>query len=74
MSGQSITDLNPTPQNNNDAMTKSYVDNAITQSRGLSVTGLRMQGDINMSRHNVTGLVDPTQDDMAASKGYMDSK
>ncbi len=28
MSGQSITDLNPTPQNNNDAVTKSYVDNA----------------------------------------------
>ncbi len=25
MSGQSITDLNPTPQNNNDAVTKSYV-------------------------------------------------
>ncbi len=25
MSGQSITDLNPTPQNNNDAVTKSYI-------------------------------------------------
>ncbi len=41
MSGQSITDLNPTPQGNNDAVTKSYVDNAITLSGGLSVTGLR---------------------------------
>ncbi len=28
MSGQSIRDLNPTPQNNNDAVTKSYVDNS----------------------------------------------
>ena len=26
-----------------------------------------------MNGHNVTGLVDPTQDDMAASKGYTDS-
>ena len=30
MSGQSITNLNPTPQNNNDAVTKSYVDNSIS--------------------------------------------
>ena len=37
MSGQSITNVNPTPQNNNDALTKSYVDNAITLSGGLSV-------------------------------------
>ena len=35
MSGQSITDLNPTPQNNNDAVTKSYVDNSITLAGGL---------------------------------------
>ena len=70
MSGQSITGPNPTSLNNNDAVTKSYVDNAIKLSGGLSVTGLTMQGDINMSGYNVTGLVDPTQDDMAVSKGY----
>ncbi len=37
MSGQSITNLNPMPQNNNDAVTKSYVDNAIKLSGGLSL-------------------------------------
>ncbi len=73
MSGQSITNLNPTPQNNNDAVTKSYVDNAITLSGGLSVTELTMQGDMDMSGHEVKGLVDPSQDDMAASKEYWDS-
>ena len=60
MSGQSVTNLNPTPQNNNDAVTKSYVDDAISLSGGLSVTGLTMQGDINMDGHNVKGFADPT--------------
>ena len=53
MSGQSITDLNPTPQNNNDAVTKSYVDNSIALSGGLSISGITMQGDIDMSGHEV---------------------
>ncbi len=65
MSGQSITNLNPTPQNNNDAVTKSYVDNAIKLSGGLSVTSLMMQGD--------RGLADPINEDMAASKGFIGS-
>ncbi len=73
MSGQSITDLNPTPQNNNDAVTKSHVDNAISLSGGLSVSGLTMQGDIDMSGHEVKGLADPTNDDMAASKGFVET-
>jgi hypothetical protein len=73
MSGQSITDLNPTPQNNNDAVTKSYVDNSIALSGGLSLTGLTMQGDIDMNGHEVRGLVDPINDDMAASKGFVES-
>ena len=72
MSGQSITNLNPTPQNNNDAVTKSYVDNSISLSGGLSLTGITMQGDIDMNAHDVTGLSDPTNDDMAPSKGYVD--
>ena len=73
MSGQSITNLNPTPQSFNDAVTKKYVDDSISLAGGLSITGINMQGDINMSGHNVTGLSDPTNDDMAASKGYVDS-
>ena len=73
MSGQSITDLNPTPQSNNKAVTKGYVDNALTLAGGLSITGIRMQGDIDMDGHNVKGLVDPTNDDMAASKGFVES-
>ena len=73
MSGQSITNLNPVPQNFNDAVTKKYVDDSISLAGGLSITGTTMQGDINMSGHNVTGLSDPTNDDMAASKGYVDS-
>ncbi len=73
MSGQSITNLNPVPQNFNDAVTKKYVDDSISLAGGLSITGITMQGDINMSGHNVIGLVDPTNDDMAASKGYVDS-
>ena len=73
MSGQSITNLNPVPQNFNDAVTKKYVDDSISLAGGLSITGITMQGDINMDRHNVTGLSDPTNDDMAASKGYVDS-
>ncbi len=31
-----------------------------------------MTGDIDMDGHNVTGLSDPTNDDMVASKGYVD--
>ena len=73
MSGQSITNLNPTPQSFNDAVTKKYVDDSISLAGGLSITGITMQGDINMNGHNVTGLADPTNDDMAASKGYVDS-
>ncbi len=73
MSGQSITNLNPTPQNFNDAVTKRYVDNSISLAGGLSITGITMQGDINMDGHNVKGLVDPTNDDMAASKGFVES-
>ncbi len=75
MSGQSITDLNPTPQSNNEAVNKGYVDNALTLAGGLSITGIRMQGDIDiyMDGHNVKGLVDPTNDDMAASKGFVES-
>ncbi len=73
MSGQSITNLNPTAQNANDAVTKGYVDNQLKLSGGLSLSGITMSGDINMSDHDVTGLSDPTNDDMAASKGYVDS-
>ena len=73
MSGQSITNLNPVPQIFNDAVTKKYVDDSISLAGGLSITGITMQGDINMSGHNVIGLSDPTNDDMAASKGYVDS-
>ena len=32
-----------------------------------------MQGDINMDGHNMKGLVDPTNNDMAASKGFVES-
>ena len=72
MSGQSITNLNPVPQNFNDAVTKKYVDDSISLAGGLSITGITMQGDINMDGHNVIGLSDPTNDDMVASKGYVD--
>ena len=72
MSGLGITNLNPTPQSNNDAVTKGYVDNQIQLSGGLSITGITMQGDIDMNGNNVIGLSDPTNDDMAASKGYVD--
>ncbi len=73
MSGQSITNLNPTPQSNNDAVTKSYVDNAIKLSGRLSVTGLTMQGDIDMNGDEISGLADPINDNMAASKGLIES-
>ncbi len=73
MSGQSITNLNPTPQNNKDAVTKSYVDNSIALAGGLSISGITMQGDINMNGNEISGLVDPTNDDMAASKGFVES-
>ena len=73
MSGQSITDLNPTPQNNNDAVTNSYVDNQIRLSGGLSLLGITMQGDIDMNGNEISGLVDPINDDMAASKGFVES-
>ena len=71
MSGQSITNLNPTPQNNNDAVTKGYVDNQIKLSGGLSLSGITMQGDIN--GNEINGLADPINDDMAASKGFVGS-
>ncbi len=73
MSGQSITNLNPVPQSFNEAVTKKYVDDSISLAGGLSITGITMQGDINMSGHNVIGLSDPTNDDMAASKGFVES-
>ena len=73
MSGQSITNLNPTPQNNNDAVTKGYVDNQIRLSGGLSLSGITMQGDIDMKGNEISGLVDPINDDMAVSKGFVES-
>ena len=73
MSGQSITNLNPTPQNNNDAVTKSYLDNSIALAGGLSISGITMQGDINMDGNEISGLVDPINDNMAASKGFVES-
>ena len=73
MSGQSITNLNPVPQNFNDAVTKKYVDDSISLAGGLSITGITMQGDIDMNGNEISGLADPTNDDMAASKGYVDS-
>ena len=73
MSGQSITNLNPTPQNNNDAVTKGYVDNQIKLSCGLSLSGITMQGDIIMNGNEISGLADPINDDMAASKGFVGS-
>ncbi len=73
MSGQSITNLNPTPQSNNDAVTKSYVDNSISLAGGLSISGITMQGDIDMNGNEVKGLADPTNDDMVASKGFVES-
>ncbi len=73
MSGQSITNLNPTPQNNNDAVTKGYVDNQIRLSGGLSLSSITMQGDIDMNGNKISGLVDPINDDMAASKGFVES-
>ena len=54
-------------------MTKGYVDNQIKLTGGLSISSITMQGDIDMNAHNVVGLSDPTNDDMAASKGYVDS-
>ena len=72
MSGQSITNLNPTPQNNNDAVTKSYVDNSIALAGGLSISGITMQGDIDMNGNEVKGLADPINNDMAASKGFVE--
>ena len=73
MSGLGITNLNPTPQSNNDAVTKGYVDNQIQLSGGLSLSGITMQGDINMNGNEISGLVDPINDDMAASKGFVES-
>ncbi len=73
MSGQSITNPNPTPQNNNDAVTKSYVDNSIALVGGLSISGITMQGDIDMNGNEISGLADPINDDMAASKGFVES-
>ena len=73
MSGQSITNLNPTPQSNNDAVTKSYVGNSISLAGGLSISGITMQGDIDMNGNEISGLADPTNDDMAASKGFVES-
>ena len=73
MSGLGITNLNPTPQSNNDAVTKGYVDNQIQLSGGLSLSGITMQGDIDMNGTEISGLVDPINDDMAASKGFVES-
>ncbi len=73
MSGLGITNLNPTPESNNDAVTKGYVDNQIQLSGGLSLSGITMQGDINMNGNEISGLVDPINDDMAASKGFVES-
>ena len=73
MSGQSITNLNPTAQNNNDAVTKSYVDNSIALAGGLSISGITMQGDIDMNGDEISGLADSINDDMAASKGFIES-
>ena len=54
MSGQSITNLNPTPQNNNEAVTKSYVHNSIALAGGLSISGITMQGDIDMNGNEIS--------------------
>ena len=54
-------------------MTKKYVDDSISLAGGLSIAGITMQGDIDMNGNEISGLADPINDDMAASKGYVDS-
>ena len=63
------TSLNPTPQNNDDTVTKSYVDNAITLSGGLFITWFTMQGDIDMDGHEIKGLADQREMIWLLAKG-----
>ncbi len=39
----------------------------------LSILGGSLSGDLDMTSNNINGLITPTVDDQAASKGYVDS-
>ena len=75
-SGSTVTGL-PTPTNPEDAASKNYVDQQLSQNLAqyLKLTGGTMTGNINMSGNRVVGLnIMPTQQNEAACKWYADTR
>ena len=75
MNNKKITYLQA-PTNNSDAATKLYVDNKSTNPQDLSPYlkkngSVPMTGSLNMSGHKIINLEDPSSDNDAVNKKYM---
>lgn len=69
MNSNTINNLG-SPNKENDAATKAYVDNHI----GVSKSGDTMSGELKMSDNKITGLHAPTDKGDAANKQYVDTQ
>lgn len=77
MSSRSTVTGLPTPTNPEDAASKNYVDQQLSQNLAqyLKLTGGTMTGNVNMSGNRITGLnITPTQQSEAVCKKYVDGK
>ena len=83
MKNHKITDLGD-PTANKDAANKEYVDSKVSRQRGLTQkqadllyllkTGGVVTGELSMCDQKITDLEDPTDDNDAANKKYVDAK
>ena len=69
-SGAKVTGL-PMPTLGSDAGSKAYIDQQ--DNLQVSRSGDSMSGPLAMGANNITGLLAPTANDHAATKGYTDS-
>lgn len=69
MGGHYIQNIE-TPQTDDEAANKGYVDGQVGTK--LSLSGGTMTGNITMGSHKVTGLGTPSADSDAATKAYVD--
>ena len=75
MNNKIISNLG-TPDSDDDAATKGYVDSKLVSGSSLSVEGdvLKVTKRIDMRSNRITGLADPTYASDAVTKDYVDTR